>query len=315
MQGTRVLRWKRQTFQELTKRLKCELSVSPNASLIDEEVTVVGSGLPANTVVTLETNLLDMKQKFDFVSSCSFLTDSAGEFSTARCAPLPGGSYSGLHPSGPLWSVKPGPGSLVRLWPRDILASLPYRLVLRRQDSGATLATAAATKRFVTAGVRRLAVRVGRLRGTLFLPAGGGRGPGVITLYGGVAWGGVPEDRAALLASRGFVTFALAFFGVEDLPPTYSEFDIEYFEEAVDWLLSRPEVSSPHVGLFGSSTGGSISLSMMQFLGAKVGACAVINANFVSAPGPSKYKGSCINKSEFADLAVGGNPEVDNFII
>ena len=32
------------------------------------------------------------------------------------------------------------------------------------------------------------------------------------------ARGAVPEDRAALLASKGFVTLALAFFGVDPLP-------------------------------------------------------------------------------------------------
>ena len=48
--------------------------------------------------------------------------------------------------------------------------------------------------------------------------------------------------RAALLASYGFVTLALAFFGVEGLPAVYSDFDISYFERAVDFLLSHQHV-------------------------------------------------------------------------
>ena len=35
--------------------------------------------------------------------------------------------------------------------------------------------------------------------------------------------GSVPEDRAALLASKGFVTLALAFFGVDHLPKVLFE--------------------------------------------------------------------------------------------
>ena len=102
-----------------------------------------------------------------------------------------------------------------------------------------------------------------------------------------------------MLASNGFVVLALAFFGVDDLPEVYSSFDIQYFEEAVDYLLSLPEVTHPQVGLFGSSTGGNISLSMMMFLGHKIGACAVFGASFVSAPGKTIYKEETIEASDF----------------
>ena len=102
-----------------------------------------------------------------------------------------------------------------------------------------------------------------------------------------------------MLASQGFVTLALAFFGVEDLPEVYSSFDIQYFEEAVDYLLSLPQVNHQQVGLFGSSTGGNISLAMMMFLGHKIAACAVFGASFVSAPGPTFYKDNVIEASDF----------------
>lgn len=52
----------------------------------------------------------------------------------------------------------------------------------------------------------------------------------------------VCEPRAALLANRGFVVFALAFYGYEDMPTTVDKFDLEYFEEAVTFLQMQPEV-------------------------------------------------------------------------
>ena len=103
-----------------------------------------------------------------------------------------------------------------------------------------------------------------------------------------------------MLASKGFVTLALAFFGVDDLPEVYSSFDLEYFEDAVDYLLSLPEVTTQQVGLCGSSTGGNICLTMMMFFGHKVKACAVLSVPFVSAPGPSYYKGKVLEGSLFA---------------
>ena len=87
--------------------------------------------------------------------------------------------------------------------------------------------------------------------------------------------GSVPEDRAALLASKGFVTLALAFFGVDHLPKVlfeimimimvlitllslipqiYSDLDLEYFERALDWVLAREEVCGDNgAGLQGIS--------------------------------------------------------------
>ena len=103
-----------------------------------------------------------------------------------------------------------------------------------------------------------------------------------------------------MLASKGFVTLALAFYGVDDLPEIFSSFDLQYFEEAVDYLLALTEVTSTQVGLFGSSTGGNICLSMMMFFGHKIKACVVSSAPFVSAPGPTIYKDKVLDGSDFA---------------
>ena len=120
-----------------------------------------------------------------------------------------------------------------------------------------------------------------------------------------------------MLASQGFVTLALAFFGVDDLPEVYSSFDMEYFEEAVDYLLARTEVTSEKVGLCGSSTGGNIALCMMMFFGHKIQACAVFSCPFVSAPGPTFYKGNCVEASDFHSETVlrikGGPSEIERY--
>ena len=140
-------------------------------------------------------------------------------------------------------------------------------------------------------------MREGAVRGVLFLPPQ--PGPGVITIYGTVNNGQVPEDRAALLASRGFVSLALAFFGVDDLQPLYTEAgeDLEYFEAAADLVLSLPEVRPNKLGLFGSSLGGNLSLLMATQFGAKISACAATSAPCVSAPGPARYRGVTVTEA------------------
>jgi bile acid-CoA:amino acid N-acyltransferase len=60
-------------------------------------------------------------------------------------------------------------------------------------------------------------------------------------MFGGA--GGLMEHRAALFAARGFATLALAYFAYEDLQESMQTgFDIAYFDEAVQYLLSRQEV-------------------------------------------------------------------------
>ncbi len=105
--------------------------------------------------------------------------------------------------------------------------------------------------------------------------------------------------RAALLASKGYVTLALAFFGVDDLPPIYTTngMDLEYFEEAVDYVLALPEVQPKKLGLFGLSMGGNISLLMSSNFGHKIQACAVVSSPGLSAPGPTRYRGKVVTEA------------------
>jgi hypothetical protein len=47
--------------------------------------------------------------------------------------------------------------------------------------------------------------------------------------------GGIFDARAALLASRGFAAFSLAFFAYDDLPPDM-ELNLEYFTVTLCFL-------------------------------------------------------------------------------
>lgn len=54
--------------------------------------------------------------------------------------------------------------------------------------------------------------------------------------------GGLSEPRASLLANRGYVVLALAYYGYQDLPKKPKMLDLEYFEEAATYLRLHPEV-------------------------------------------------------------------------
>jgi uncharacterized protein len=108
-----------------------------------------------------------------------------------------------------------------------------------------------------TRGHRRPVEEEG-LVGTLFCPSTPGPHPAVIAL-GGVG-GGLREGGAEALASEGFASLALAYFGVDPLPSELVEIPLEYFEWAIAWLKSQPEVDANRIALVGNSKGGELAL-------------------------------------------------------
>ena len=66
--------------------------------------------------------------------------------------------------------------------------------------------------------------------------------PGIVDILG--AGGGLLEYRASLLAGKGFAVMALAYYNYEDLPKSLRHVHLEYFEEAVNYLLNHPQVGT-----------------------------------------------------------------------
>jgi hypothetical protein len=101
-------------------------------------------------------------------------------------------------------------------------------------------------------------VKENGLVGRLFEPEGKGRRPGLLILSG--SEGGVNETEAGLLASHGYVTFALAYFGADGLPKQLAAVPLEYLKKGIDWLAARGSVDGTRLGVVGASKGGELAL-------------------------------------------------------
>ncbi|XP_072341712.1 acyl-coenzyme A thioesterase 1-like [Scyliorhinus torazame] len=244
-----------------------QLQPSPD-SLFDQPLRVRVSGLAPLQQVTMKAWLRDEKEQL-FRSSALYLADARGHLDLAH-SPALGGHYTGTQPMGLVWSLSPHT-PFTRLVKRDV-ASSPLSLHIEVFDGHWSLeqlprqplATSTNQRWFMKKGVSRIPVRDGRVRGTLFIPPGDGPFPGIIDLYGSV--GGLVEHRASLLANHGFLVLALGYFGFDDLPKDFINLDLEYFEEAVNFLRQQPKVISPGVGALGISKGGDLALSMATFV-------------------------------------------------
>ncbi|KAJ1168948.1 hypothetical protein NDU88_000860 [Pleurodeles waltl] len=268
-----------------------QVTVTPEVSLADEHVRIRVTGLQPNQLVTLRASLKDDKG-YAFQSKAYYRGDASGEVDLEH-AEASGGSFQGMLPMGLFWalkSVKP----FYSLTKRDVIGS-PFRITVDVYDAIQTapvpdalpLASRTTEKWFVAPGVQRMQIKEGRVRGALFLPPGDGPYPGVIDMFGGA--GGLVEYRSALLASRGFASLSLAYFGYDDLPHILTEVNLEYFEEAAELLLKHPKVLGPGIGVLAISKGAEIALTIAAFL-KQVKATVCINGPTSMNGTPYHYK-------------------------
>ncbi|KFO19066.1 bile acid-CoA:amino acid N-acyltransferase [Fukomys damarensis] len=279
-----------------------QLTATPLSALADEPVHIRVTGLSPFKVVSLQASLSDEKGNL-FCSQAYYKANEAGEVDLERDAAL-GGDYAGVHPMGLFWSLKPEK-LLTRLIKKDVMNS-PFQVQLkvceplpplRHELSIDPIASVTLERWYVAPGVTRIQVKEGRLRGALFIPPGEGRFPGVIDLYGNT--GGLVEFRASLLASHGFASLALAFLAYEDLPAYLEKVDLDYFEEAANFLLGHPKVCGPGLGIVSLCKGAEIGLSLAIHL-KQITATVLINGpNFVISV-PQVYHGQIRQPAPFS---------------
>jgi dienelactone hydrolase len=119
----------------------------------------------------------------------------------------------------------------------------------------------------------------GPVVGALYLPAGPGPHPAVMTVSG--SGGGIAREEAALLASRGFACLALAYFNYPGRPPELVDQPLEYFGQALDWLAAQPQVRADAIAVKGNSRGGELSLLLGATFPAVRAVVAVVPSGYI----------------------------------
>ncbi|XP_004010824.2 peroxisomal succinyl-coenzyme A thioesterase isoform X1 [Ovis aries] len=253
----------------------------------DEPVRIAVRGLAPGQPVTLRASLRDEKGAL-FRAHARYCADAAGLLDLER-APALGGSFAGLEPMGLFWALEPEK-PFWRFLKRDVQTPFAVELEVldgHEPEAQRLLGRAVHERDFLAPGVRREPVRAGRVRATLFLPPGSGPFPGIIDIFG--IGGGLLEYRASLLAGHGFATLALAYYDFDDLPKKFDVIHLEYFEEALCYMLQHTQIKGPRIGLLGISLGADICLSMASFL-KNISATVSINGSGFSGHRVVYYK-------------------------
>ena len=161
------------------------IELASAVAMLDESPAVRVAGLKPSQRILIRASLVD-EGKIMWASWAVFAADSRGVVDTSMQRPLEG-SYNEVSALGLMWSMLPTEGRQVNFAKRSLDPLLvSFEAVL----DGRVIGKVTLTQRWIAPNVRRIPVRERGLVGTLFLPSGEGRFPGVIQCYGIRWWPG-----------------------------------------------------------------------------------------------------------------------------
>ncbi|XP_068609898.1 acyl-coenzyme A thioesterase 2, mitochondrial-like [Brachionichthys hirsutus] len=264
--------------------MACVKILPSNDCQFDETLQVKVEGLPPHKSVELRSKVVD-DRGMTFKASAVYKADETGQVDVCR-SPSLRGSYTGVQPMGLFWAMAPETPHR-KFLKKNVLIPTRVEIEALSAETGEILASEINERGYMTEGMKRIPVREGLIRGVLFVPPGNGPFPGILDLY--TLGGALCEPRASLLASKGYAVLALAYYGYQDLPKNPQTLHLEYFEEAVTYLRTRPEVCGPGIGIISISHSGSLALAMSSFLPG-ISATVCINSSIGNGFFPLHYK-------------------------
>lgn len=233
--------------------------VAPAQPLMDERLSISISGLPPNRLITVKARSKAQDQLW-WQSEAVFNAGPNGSIDLNTEASV-SGTYRGIDGMGLFWSMKPdanmksGDHAFFAIidWFQPIITEVVA------VDADQTLGSVVIERRFAKPGVRCKLIAEDGIDGMFCDPGDGHRHPGVMVLGGSEGGVGMP-GTAVLLASHGFTTLSLAYFGAEGLPQTLQNIPVDYLGKALEWMQARPETDSHFVAVFGVSRGAELAL-------------------------------------------------------
>lgn len=271
------------------------LTASPPTGLVDEPTRVLVHGARPGGRVRLRARTHDDGGS-PWSSEALFEADADGIVDPARAAPV-SGSYSGCEPTGLIWSMR-REGHEVHD-PFSKYGAAPVVIELSAEAEDGTTACAFVHRLLAGPGVERVDVDEPGVVAAAFRPAGEGPFPGVLVISG--TGGAVLEGTAALLASRGFATVAMAYFGRDGLPQQSADIPIEYFRRGLDWLVDRQWARPGPFGVFSTSKGAEAAILLAAHYS---DVTAVVGYN----PSGLAYEAMSLESADGAPWTVDGRP-------
>ena len=269
------------------------LVISPADALVDEPVHITVDHLTPGEPVTISATWADAPGA-PMESHAAFTASATGTLDLKRDAPV-AGSYAAADPLGLFWSMRPVPDSsgARATDPGAWSAPQPITLTLHLMREGRPPAVASVTRRFLAPSVRRRDILDPGVTAHWYAADAPSR-VAAIVLTG--SEGGYADAPAALLASHGIPTLALAYFKAPGLPDELFDVPVETVERGIAWLRRQPGTRAARIVVLGGSKGAELALVSASLLPDIAGVVAYAPSDVVhqgiSASGESAARSS-----------------------
>jgi bile acid acyltransferase/acyl-CoA thioester hydrolase-like protein/acyl-CoA thioester hydrolase/bile acid acetyltransferase-like protein len=234
------------------------ISATPEAALLDQRLSIQIVGLKPNVPVRLSAKSLAQDALW-WRSEAVFTADDRGQIDLDHQAPQ-SGSYGGIDGMGLFWAMHPDkePKRADHLSFAIEDFSRPVTTIIEVADAAGAITSASIERRYAPVGVRSISVHSGVVA-TLYKCAHSASLPGVLVIGGSDGGPGAP-GVAMLLASHGFAAASLSYFGVAGLPATLENVPMEYFQKALQWMRSQPDIDPRSIAIYSESRGTEAAL-------------------------------------------------------
>jgi len=184
-----------------------------------------------------------------WAAEATFLAAPDGTVDTARDAPTEG-AYAGIDADGLFWSMTSAAFEYAES--ADVAFSVT--------DASAAPVTRTLRRETSVEGMRTVVPDDTSIVGRLFVPPGAGRRPAILAFGGSEGGLSGGQAYASELVPRGYVVLAIAYFAEKGVPADLESIPLEYFDKALAWLATQPDVDPARMGVIGGSRGGELSL-------------------------------------------------------
>ena len=260
-----------------------QLHISATEVQFDEAFEIGVTGLNPGDEVTIRSDFTDLGRRH-WSAEATWQADSFGNIWCSGFPPV-SGTFDVADSMAFIWAASAGDTTFytestvapepvmitARLHGDEIGSETIERTILENWDSISTPVTPDLVAQF-------------------YAPAAGFPTPApAIVVLGGSDGGLAPYSlhTAALLASHGYATLVVAYFGdfgaIGSLPPTLENVPLEYFANAIAWLQEQPIVDPSRLGVLGFSRGGELALLLGAYYPEFSAVVSYVGSGYVTA--------------------------------
>ncbi|MGT2929889.1 acyl-CoA thioesterase/BAAT N-terminal domain-containing protein [Streptococcus dentasini] len=253
-----------------------EIRLISDTALADSAFDIIISGLKPSSPYRLEMTLLNyyninapmnLSRRIPWRASGLYDSDQQGciRLSQAACQ---SGSYRGQYPMGLFFNSRPDKIKKTSLPSclEDISLDERFDVLLEVFEGKRKLGELRFPRYYQLPHIRWQDVSFSQAKARLFYPEKAHNFPAIVVLSGSDGRIEKAQNIAQLLASHGFVTMALSYFGLEGTAPYLDRIDLAVVEEAATYLATRSDVDSSRLGLYGRSKGAEMALCVAAYL-------------------------------------------------